>query len=89
MKSVYAHAAALTRNIEVEDTAVAVVKFENGALGVLEGTTSVYPGYERRLEIHGEKGTAVMVGSDITEWKIEGSDEQVPEIQRKYKDKEG
>lgn len=90
VKSVYAHAAALTRNIEVEDTAVAAVKFENGALGVLEGTTSVYPGYERRLEIHGEKGTAVMVGSDITEWKIEGSDEQVPEIQKpKYKVKEG
>ena len=30
--------------IEVEDAAVAALRFENGALGVIEGTTAAYPG---------------------------------------------
>jgi predicted dehydrogenase len=47
-------------NIEVEDTAVAILKFKNGALGVIEGTTSVYPDIPQRLELHGTNGTIVL-----------------------------
>ena len=39
--------------IEVEDAAVATLRFANGALGVIEATTAVYPGYLKRIEIHG------------------------------------
>jgi predicted dehydrogenase len=45
--------------IEVEDTAVALLEFENGALGTIEATTAAYPGFPRRLEITGTKGSAV------------------------------
>lgn len=57
-------------DIEVEDVAVACLQFENGALGVIEGSTSTYPGFPRRLEIHGEKGTVVLQGDDITVWDL-------------------
>src|SRR2546423_577480 len=45
--------------IEVEDTAVAAIRFKNGALGVLMATTSVHPGYPKQIAIHGDKGSAV------------------------------
>jgi UDP-N-acetyl-2-amino-2-deoxyglucuronate dehydrogenase len=77
VKSVFAHAKTLARNIEVEDTAAAVVEFENGALGVIQGTTSIYPGSPRRIEINGDKGTIVLEEDCISQWVIEGQD--VPE----------
>lgn len=39
--------------IETEDTAVASVKFPSGALGTIEGSTAVWPGWQRRLELCG------------------------------------
>lgn len=50
----------LIHNIEVEDTAVATVVFKSGALGVIEGTTSVRPSAPRRFELHFEKGSIVI-----------------------------
>jgi predicted dehydrogenase len=46
--------------IEVEDVAVATVRFASGALGVLHATTAAYPGTAVRLAVHGEQGTAVL-----------------------------
>jgi predicted dehydrogenase len=46
--------------IEVEDVAVGVVKFESGALGVLHATTAAYPGLSARLQVHGDRGSAVI-----------------------------
>ena len=66
---VTAHTATLThKRIAVEDTAVATVRFKNGALGVIEATTSIYPGFLKRIEIHGNAGTAVMEEEDIKSW---------------------
>jgi UDP-N-acetyl-2-amino-2-deoxyglucuronate dehydrogenase len=45
---------------EVEDTAVAVVRFPSGALGVLHATTAAYPGAGVRIQVHGDKGSAVI-----------------------------
>ena len=45
--------------IEVEDTAVAALQFENGALGSMEATTAAAPGFPRRLEVTGTLGTLV------------------------------
>lgn len=48
--------------IEVEDTAVAVVRFGSGALGTVEATTCAYPDFGDRIELHAEKGTIVLEG---------------------------
>ena len=72
VKSVFGYARTLARDIEVEDTASAVVEFENGAIGVIQGTTSVAPGYPRKLVINGDKGSIEVVDGDITLWDVEG-----------------
>jgi UDP-N-acetyl-2-amino-2-deoxyglucuronate dehydrogenase len=54
--------------IAVEDTAVATIRFENGALGVIEASTAAFPGYLKRIEIHGSAGSAVMEEEDIVKW---------------------
>jgi predicted dehydrogenase len=46
--------------IEVEDVAVGVVRFESGALGVLHATTAACPGLSARLQVHGDRGSAVI-----------------------------
>ena len=58
--------------IEGEDTALALVKYRGGAAGVIEATTSLAPGFSRRVEVHGEKGSIVLDGNDITAWHLEG-----------------
>lgn len=58
--STQATSKAALHKIEVEDTLVATLQFANGALGVLQATTSVYPGYPRRLELTGSEGTLVI-----------------------------
>jgi predicted dehydrogenase len=58
--SVQASSKAALHAIEVEDALVATLQFANGALGVLQATTSVYPGYARRLELSGSEGTMII-----------------------------
>ena len=43
--------------IEVEDTALALLEFDNGAMGTIEATTAAYPGFPRRVEVIGTKGS--------------------------------
>ena len=52
-------------NIEVEDSSVAMLEFENGAMGVIEAATCAYPGFERRLEITGTEGSVVLLENKI------------------------
>jgi len=56
------------RRIEVEDAAAATLRFENGALGVIQATTAAYPGYLKRIEIHGDAGSAVLEEEDLKAW---------------------
>lgn len=72
--TIYAQAGHLVRDIQVEDTACAVIKFASGAFGVLEGTTSVCPGRDHRMEFHGEKGTICVDGESITNWDVPGDE---------------
>ena len=55
----------LFHDIESEDTALAVLKFTNGAAGILEATTAAYPGYARRLELTGTEGTIALENDTI------------------------
>jgi predicted dehydrogenase len=54
--------------IEVEDTAVACLRFASGALGVIQATTSVYPGLPKTIAVHGDRGTAAIEQDDILRW---------------------
>lgn len=67
------------QRIEVEDTAVATLRFTNGALGVIEACTSAYRGTPARLEIRGEKGTVVVEDGNVVLWQVEGEEDFVPE----------
>jgi len=64
--------------IEVEDTAVACLRFASGALGVIQATTSVHPGYPKTIAVHGDRGSAVIEQDDVMRWDFtpETSDDQ-------------
>lgn len=74
VEKVFARAGALSRDIEVEDTAVALLQFSGGGYGVIEGATTVYPGLDTKFEIHGETGTIIFTDSGIEKWEFIGQD---------------
>jgi len=75
VETIYGYAATLARKIEVEDTSVAVLRFKNGALSVIEGTTSVFPEtIPPRIELHGQKGSIMIEGEEIKRWVVEDKD---------------
>lgn len=81
VESVQAVAAnAWHKDIEVEDTIVSTVKFRNGALGTIECSTSVFPGALKRIEIMGNKGTAVLEEDNFITWQFEQENEEDKEI---------
>src|SRR6476646_3922421 len=57
---VQARTATQLHKIEAEDTAVAILEFSSGALGLLHATTAAYPGYPRRVEITGTEGAVIL-----------------------------
>lgn len=74
--TMFAFADHLVRRIEVEDTAVASIRFKNGAFGTLEGTTSITPGLKHRMELHGENGSIRIDGENIVSWDVPGEDKE-------------
>lgn len=62
------------KDIEAEDNAVAIFKYKNGAIGVFEASTSIQPPQDRKVEIYGEKGTAILKG-DTCQLKLPGDKE--------------
>ncbi len=73
--------------IEVEDAAVAALRFENGALGVIEGTTAAYPGMLKKTEISGTHGTVVLAEEDIVTWEFDPELPEDAEIREKFAQK--
>jgi len=74
VESLYGLMDTVAHKMEVEDIAVAALKFKNGAIGVIEGSTAVYPGFPRRVEICGEKGSIILKVQEIELLAITGSD---------------
>ena len=74
--------------IEVEDNAVAVVKFKNGSLGTIEASTSCAPGFPRRLELCGSKGSALLEDDCIKNWKFVEETVEDDIIRKKYSEGE-
>lgn len=70
--------------IEVEDVGVATIRFKNGALGVMEATTSAYPGLLKKTEIHGTKGTVIVEQDDVLLWQFEKETAKDRSIREKF-----
>jgi UDP-N-acetyl-2-amino-2-deoxyglucuronate dehydrogenase len=64
----------LLHSIKTEDTAGAVLEFENGALGIIEATTSSYPGYGRRVDASGSEGTLILDGDKLVASDLRGTE---------------
>jgi UDP-N-acetyl-2-amino-2-deoxyglucuronate dehydrogenase len=94
---IHAHTARLAHErIEVEDTAVATVTFENGGLAVLHATTAAYPGLTVRVQLMGSEGSAVVdndqlqyfhakdIGGASADMGLQGGGNQAREELAKY-----
>jgi predicted dehydrogenase len=66
--------------IEVEDTAVATIRFASGALGVIQATTAAYPGMNARLQLHGDRGSAVIEDDRLAYFHAAQAGETGPDV---------
>ena len=70
--------------LEAEDLGIALVKFKNGAYGIIEGTTDVYPkNLEETLYLFGQKGTVKVGGQSVNrieEWRFADGQERPEEV---------
>ena len=61
-----------THEIEVEDSALAIVRFASGAVGTLSATTAAYPGFPQRLEVTGTEGTVTVEDGQLVRAELRG-----------------
>ena len=78
--SVYAHCERLIWDIEAEDTAVVNVKFKNGALGVIKGATTAYPGSDTIFSFYGPEGSISFGNSSFYSWNFKDKTVEKPSI---------
>lgn len=64
--SIFGQTGTFIHELQGEDNAVATLRFKNGAIGVVQASTSIQPSQSRRIEIHGENGTVMIDGETIT-----------------------
>jgi predicted dehydrogenase len=81
VESVYALTETRMRNIEAEDNAVVAIRFQGGALGLVESSVTIYPkNLEETLNIFGATGTAIIGGvavNRIETWRFaDGQDDE-------------
>lgn len=88
VQSVYAESTTALVDIEAEDTAIVMVRFRSGALGVIEATTAARPkDLEGSISILGEKGTVEIGGFAVNEmkvWRFEDEEPQDKDVLEKY-----
>jgi UDP-N-acetyl-2-amino-2-deoxyglucuronate dehydrogenase len=75
--------------IEVEDTAVACLRFASGALGVIQATTSVHPGFPKTIAVHGDRGTVVIEQEDVLRWELTPETAEDRAIKERFAQKVG
>jgi predicted dehydrogenase len=68
--SVIGCTATLAHKMDTEDTASALLTFQNGALGVIQAATSTWPGEPARVELRGDRGTIVLEEGRIVAWRL-------------------
>src|SRR5262249_11370960 len=75
--------------IEVEDTAVACLRFASGALGVIQATTSVHPGLPKTIGINGDRGTVLIEQDDALRWDFDPATPEDEAIKARFAQKTG
>jgi predicted dehydrogenase len=76
VKSIHAYTDTLVHQMETEDVAVAVLRFASGALGTITATTGAYPGVTTRIEICGDKGSAVIENDHLAYLHLARDDDE-------------
>ena len=66
--------------IEAEDVICSVLRYRSGATGVVQAATAFWPGYPERIELHGTKGTAVIVGDQLAVWDVRDDSGEAPPL---------
>lgn len=70
VERIHAERDTFLRNIEMEDFGAILIRFNNGSIGIVEGSACVYPkNLEETLSIFGEKGTVIIGGLAVNEIK--------------------
>lgn len=68
--------------VSLEDTLVATIDWQNGAMGLAEASTALWPGTDVRIELNGVDGTAIMVGERMDTWKLREEQPRDEEIRQ-------
>lgn len=77
VREVFAYADTLAHErLEVEDTLVAVLRYESGALGQISAATSLWPGRPKALHVHGRDGTAIVEDDVLVDWRTRSGGER-------------
>lgn len=84
VSAVSAASRTLFHNIEADDTTAVLLEFENGAVGVAEGSTCVYPGYDLAVEVCGTRGCIRLEGSRIVKWDVQDCKEEISESENTF-----
>jgi len=66
--------------MEGEDVGVAALRFPEGFLGLVEGTTCAYPGFSASLAIYGTDGSVLIENDKISYWKMRNDVSYEPQI---------
>lgn len=69
-------------SVELEDTLAAFLEFENGARGVVQASTALWPGTDIRVEVNGEDGTAIVTGEKMQTWEFRDEQPEDEEIRK-------
>jgi UDP-N-acetyl-2-amino-2-deoxyglucuronate dehydrogenase len=72
---VYGYTDHLRREIEADDTTVAVARYANGAMGVIQAMTSIHPRLPDRVELHGLEGSILLSDYRIVRWEVPGAED--------------
>jgi predicted dehydrogenase len=74
------------KNIEVEDIAVAILKFKNGAMGTIEGTTTAYSptGHPAQVQLCGTDGSIFLADNTLTAWDFKVPRDEDRQIQERF-----
>ena len=80
VKSVIGKTKTVLHDIEGEDLGAGLLTFTNGAMGIIQASTAMYPGYAERLEIYGDKGSVILEAGKILHWNIKDEDNSEQQV---------
>lgn len=73
---------AARHKIESEDVICSLLKYRNGATGVIQASTAIWPGYSERIELHGTKGSCTFTGDKLTAWDVENDEGEPAPVEK-------